>query len=83
MLGVPIDPELVVSEVEYQPGDQLFLASDGLCEEEELPPSLVELLGRGSAMDLNQLLVGCVQVLHGRGSIGNPDDETAVLIRWF
>ena len=82
MLGIPIDPELVVSEVEHLPGDQLFLASDGLCEEEELPPSLVELLGRGSALDLNQVLVGCVQVLHSRGAIGNPDDETAVLIRW-
>ena len=82
MLGIPIDPELVVSQVEHRAGDQLFLASDGLCEEEELPGALVEQLRRGTTLDLEATLQSCVEALRRRGGIETLDDQTAVLIRW-
>jgi hypothetical protein len=82
MLGIPIDPELVVTRLDHRPGDQLFLASDGLCEEEELPDKLVEALRCGCAGDLAQVLRDGIEALRSLGTVEKLDDETAVLIRW-
>lgn len=76
MLGVPIDPELVVTQVPHQSGDRLFLASDGLCEEEEMPGCVLNRLRSGA--DLAQ----CIEALKQRRTGLETDDQTAVMIEW-
>jgi hypothetical protein len=82
MLGVPLEPDLQVTTMSHQPGDQLFLASDGLLEEEDAPPELLEALSGGSDTSL-KTLHRCVQTLLRRGTDAtHADDRTAVLIHW-
>lgn len=82
MLGIPISPILTTCEVAYQPGDQFFLASDGLCEEEHLPCELVAALVSSAGRSPDQALRRCVATLQNTANVGADDDKTAVLIRW-
>lgn len=81
MLGVPLSPELVVFETEHRPGDQLFLASDGLLEEEEAPGELLDSIASHSTLPAPTALDASCSVLRGRLRSA-VDDETAILIRW-
>jgi len=83
MLGIPVPPSLAICEVPYQPGDQFFLASDGLCEEEHLPSEIVNALVASSAHSTEQALRHCITTLRNTASVGAEDDKTAVLIRWM
>lgn len=83
MLGIPVTPVLVNCEVAYQPGDQFFLASDGLCEEEQLPSQLVNALVSSSERPPEQTLRHCVATLRNSIDVAAEDDKTAVLIRWI
>lgn len=74
MLGIPVEPHLRVSHLERLPGDRLFIASDGLCEEEELPRELLLVLREGAS------LARCIQMLRKRGTAAAEDDQTAVLL---
>ncbi|MBS2038440.1 serine/threonine-protein phosphatase [bacterium] len=82
MLGVPIAPQLTTCVVDYQPGDQFFLASDGLCEEEHLPSEVINALVSVSARPPEAALRHCVTMLRNCMAVGADDDKTAVLIRW-
>lgn len=82
MLGIPVRPSLSTCEVPYQPGDQFFLASDGLCEEEQLPSQVVNALLSAAGRSPDQALRHCVTTLLNSTSVGAEDDKTAVLIRW-
>lgn len=82
MLGIPVPPVLSVCEVAHEPGDQFFLASDGLCEEEQLPASLVQALCLSAQRSPEQALRYCVTALRSSTCVGAEDDKTAVLIRW-
>lgn len=82
MLGVPIAPQLTTCVVNYEAGDQFFLASDGLCEEEHLPSEVVNALVSVSARPPEAALRHCVTMLRNCMSVGADDDKTAVLIRW-
>ena len=83
MLGIPVTPTLVTCDVPYQPGDQFFLASDGLCEEETLPAALTSALVAAAGQDPVAALRHCVATLRCTASVGAEDDKTAVLIRWI
>ena len=82
MLGIPIPPRLTTCAVEHQPGDQFFLASDGLCEEEQIPSEVVNALVSAAGRFPEQALRLCVTVLRNCAMVGAEDDKTAVLIRW-
>lgn len=82
MLGIPVSPSLSTCELPYQAGDQFFLASDGLCEEEQLPSQVVNALLRAAGLSADQALRHCVTTLRNSTSVGAEDDKTAVLIRW-
>jgi hypothetical protein len=82
MLGIPIPPSLTTCQVSHQPGDQFFLASDGLCEEEQLPSAVVNALVSSHSRSPEQALRHCVTTLRNTSSVGAEDDKTAVLIRW-
>lgn len=82
MLGIPVPLSLSTCEVAYQPGDQFFLASDGLCEEEQLPSQLVNALLSAAGRSPEQALRHCVKTLRNSTSVGAEDDKTAILIRW-
>ena len=80
MLGIPLEPDLQVTEVEHCAGDRFFLASDGLLEEESAPAELVSALrGKGEAAEV---LRGAIDCLLRRGTGAAIDDRTAVLIVW-
>ncbi len=82
MLGIPVPPSLVTCKVAYQPGDQFFLASDGLCEEEQLPSQVVNALLSAAGRSPEHALRHCVTTLRNSTCVGAEDDKTAVLIRW-
>lgn len=82
MLGIPIPPVLSVCEVPHEPGDQFFLASDGLCEEEQLPAEVVNALRLSLQRSPEHALRHCVTTLRNSTCVGADDDKTAVLIRW-
>lgn len=82
MLGVPLEPDLFVTVLPHQAGDQLFLASDGLLEEEDAPAELLAALRQPQETTL-KTLHGCVQALLRRGTdASHADDRTAILIAW-
>ncbi|MFN8613338.1 MAG: PP2C family protein-serine/threonine phosphatase [Vulcanimicrobiota bacterium] len=83
MLGIPMVPQLSTCQVGYQPGDQFFLASDGLCEEEHLPSEVVNALVAVAARSPEAALRHCVTMLRNTLAVGADDDKTAVLIRWI
>lgn len=82
MLGIPVTPQLSTCHVDYEAGDQFFLASDGLCEEEHLPSEVVNALLSVASRPPEAALRHCVTMLRNSMSVGAEDDKTAVLIRW-
>ncbi|MGH2031980.1 SpoIIE family protein phosphatase, partial [Acinetobacter baumannii] len=70
-----------VTLLPHRPGDQFFLASDGLLEEEELPDELLTLL-KSPRESCTETLQACVRTLERRGTAAAADDRTAVLILW-
>lgn len=83
MLGLPIAPEFQLIEVAHRAGDQFFLASDGLCEEEELPAFITEILQSGEPTPLDRRLERCVNALLESNHTCAVDDRTAVLLQWL
>lgn len=80
MLGVPLEPELTVTRVPHSEQERLFLASDGLLEEEEAPAELLSVLRQPGAP--STVLSAAIDCLLKRGAPGPEDDRTAVLIDW-
>lgn len=81
-LGIPVTPQLKTLAVRQVAGDQFFQASDGFCEEEDLPLQVVRVLSTSYSRPVTQALQQCLSTMHQDLSVGAEDDKTAVLIRW-
>lgn len=82
MLGLPFEPALSNQSWPRLTGDQWFIASDGLLEEETCPQALAQALECAHESSEEVALKACVEALRACHSGGNQDDETAVLLRW-
>lgn len=82
MLGLPFEPELENLRFDHEPGDQWFIASDGLLEEEDAPDCLLEAMKVGCQSTPEAALDGCVQALLRSHQGSESDDRTAVILRW-
>jgi len=82
MLGLPFEPELENFRFDHEPGDQWFIASDGLLEEEDAPDCLLQAMQSGCPSNPEVALEGCVQALLRNHEGSESDDRTAVLLRW-
>ena len=74
-MGQPMPPEVDIVEKPLQPGDYVFLASDGVSRvvrEHELPELLT------MAGSLIERLAGVIALVNERGA---PDNATAILIQ--
>jgi serine/threonine protein phosphatase PrpC len=68
------DPEVEISEVPVQPGDQLLLCSDGLCSV-VAPEMLEEIVARNLPLDET-----CKQLIAAANEAGGPDNITVVMV---
>lgn len=80
MLGLPFEPELKLTHFPREDGDQWFFASDGLLEDDEPPPELLDTLRQCAGLPVEQALQRCVETLRLRELVCG-DDQTAVLLR--